>query len=229
MTQESKINIDPSWKNVVKWGGLSLSVAGAIAGLFIISVLISQQTLPLPAKDTLENPAIPFYLFLSVAVGELLLMPGAFALYFTIKDIKKAPAFIACAFMLLCVPMFLASRGFIFAIAQISDNYLVTTNETMRAAYIAATELAIETQSMYSTMALISLCVASIIIGLVIRKGILGKYIGYLVITAGVLTLFSPFVVMMGIPLIIPFIGLILMGYWQIVIGARLFKLGKDV
>ena len=29
-------SIDPSWKGVIKWGGLSLLVAGAIAVLFFV-------------------------------------------------------------------------------------------------------------------------------------------------------------------------------------------------
>jgi hypothetical protein len=49
---------------------------------------------------------------------------------------------------------------------------------------------------------------------------------GALVMTAGVLSFFSPFAVMMHIPLMIPFSGLVLMGVWQVVAGLRLFRLG---
>jgi cellulose synthase/poly-beta-1,6-N-acetylglucosamine synthase-like glycosyltransferase len=99
----------------------------------------------------------------------------------------------------------------------------------MKAAYLASAELAIETQNMYATMGLTLLSVASIMIGLVMLKGVFGKHIGYVAIVAGVLSLFSPFGVMLGIPVIIPFIGLVLMAVWQIVVGAKLYKLSKDV
>ena len=66
-------------------------------------------------------------------------------------------------------------------------------------------------------------------IGLVMLEGVFGKRIGYVVILAGILTLFSPFGVILGIPIIIPFIGLILTAVWQLVVGAKLYKLGKDV
>lgn len=227
--KEQGLNTDLSWKRVMKWGGFSLFAAGAILVIFILSVFILQQTLPVPAKEALENPGPPTFLFLLATLGEFLLMPGALGLYFALKDVKKAPMLIATAVLVLAVPMFLASRGLIISLSQISGSYLETPSETMKAAYLASAELALETQNMYATMALILLCVASIMIGLVMLKGVFGKLIGYVAIVAGILTFFSPFGVMLGIPVIIPFIGLVLMAVWQIVVGAKLYKLGKDV
>ena len=88
--------------------------------------------------------------------------------------------------------------------------------------------LAIETQNIYATMALTLLCVASIIIGVVMLKGGFGKRVGYLAMAAGVLTLFAPFGVIIGVPIIIPFAGLVLTAIWQLVVGARLYRLGRD-
>ncbi|WP_445475646.1 hypothetical protein ACT9XH_02580 [Methanococcoides methylutens] len=96
----------------------------------------------------------------------------------------------------------------------------------MKAAYLASAELAIETQSIYAYMGLILLSVASIIIGLVMLKGLFGKLIGYPVIFAGIWTLFTPFGVILELPFIIPFMSLILGATWQIVVGAKLYKLG---
>ncbi len=229
MTKEKGFNIDPSWKGVIKWGGFSLFAAGFILVIFVLSVFIMQQTLPLPAEEVLENPAGPTLLFLLAAIGELLLMPGALGLYFSLKDVKRTPMFIATGLWLVAVPMFLASRGLIISLSQISARYMDTTNATIKAAYLASAELALETQNIYAAMGLILLCVASIIIGLVMLKGVFGKRIGYLVIVAGILTLFSPFGVILGVPIIIPFIGLMLTAVWQLVVGVKLYKLGKDV
>jgi hypothetical protein len=228
MTKEKEFSIDPSWKGVIKWGGLSLLVAGIVLVLFVLSVLVMQQTLPLPAKEALEDPVPPTTLFILAAIGELLLLPGGLALYFSLKNVKKTPMFIATALWLVATPMFLASRGLIISLSQISGRYLNTNDEVMRAAYLASAELAIETQNIYAAMGLILLSVASIIVGLVMLKGLFGKRIGYVAIAAGILSLTSPFAVMMGVPIIIPFIGLVLMAYWQIVIGVKLFKLGID-
>jgi len=170
MTKEKGFDKDPSWKGVIKWGGLSLFVSGFVPIIFILSIFITQQTMPVPAKEALENPALPTNLFLLAAIGELLLLPAGLALYFSLKDVKKTPMFMATGLWLLAVPMFLASRGLIISLSQISARYMATTNATMKAAYLASAELALETQNIYAMMGLIFLAVASIIIGLVMLK-----------------------------------------------------------
>ena len=230
MTKEKELYIDPSWKGVIKWGGLSLFAAAFILVIFVFLVFITQQTLPVPAEEILEDPTGPTLLFLLAAIGELLLLPGGLALYFSLKDVKKAPMFIATGFWVVGVPMFLASRGLILALTQLSGRYINTTSETMQAAYLASAELALEIQNIYATMGVtLVLCVAPIIIGLVMLKGVFGKRIGYLVIAAGILTLFTPFGVILSVPIILPFIGLALTAVWQLVVGIKLYKLGKDV
>ena len=225
-------SIDPSWKGVIKWGGLSLLVAGAIAVLFFVLVVATQQTLPVPAKEALEDPFGPSALFTLTIIGEVVLLPSVLGLYFALRDVKKTPMFIATALWVLCVPMFLASRGQILAISQISGRYLATTDEAMRASYLASAELALETQNLYAMMGLILLSVASIIIGIVMLKGkeVFGKRIGYVVIGAGAFTLFGAIsVTVEEVPIIFPVIGVILSAIWQFYIGFKLYKMGKEV
>jgi len=229
MTKEKEFNIDPSWKGVIKWGELSLFAAAFILIIFVLSVFVMQKTLPVPAEEILEDPVGPTLLFLLAGIGELLLLPGGVALYFALKDVKKTPMFIATGFWVVGIPMFLASRGQIISLSQISGRYMETTNEAMKAAYLASAEIAIEIQNIYATMGVtLVLCVASTIIGLVMLKGIFGK-IGYLVIAAGILTLFSHFGVILDVSIILPFIGLALTAVWQLVVGAKLYKLGRDI
>ena len=227
MTEERRFEVDPTWRGVVKWGGLSLFGAGAVLVVFVLAVFISQQTLPLRPQEVLEDPLAPTLLFLLTAIGELLLLPAGLGLYFALKDVNKTAMLIATALWLVAPIMFLASRGIIISLSQISDSYLNTTDQTMKAAYLASAELAIETQSIFAYMALIPLAVATVIIGLVILKGDFGKRLGYLLIVAGILTLFTPFGVIMEIPLVISFLGLVLTAVWQLVVGAKLYRLGR--
>lgn len=229
MSGEKEVHIDPSWKGVIKWGGPCLFVAGVILVIFFFSVVVLQQTLPVPAKEALENPLPPTALFLLVAIGELLLLPGALALYFSLKDVKKTPMVIATALLSVSVVMFLASRGLIISLSQISGRYLGTTNEAMKAAYLASAELALETQNIYAIMAVTLLSVATIIIGVVMLEGVFGKRIGYVVIGAGILSIFAPFLVILGFPVILSVVGLFLSASWQMFIGIKLYKLGKDI
>ena len=232
MTNDEKFNTDPSWMGIIKWGGISLFVSGAIALLFFVLVITTKQTLPVPAKEILENPLRPCALFLIVIVGEILLLPSGIALYFSLKNIRKTPMILATAFWVLCVPMFLISRGFIFAISQLSDKYLETSSEILKVSYLASAELALESQNLYAMMGLILLSTASIIMGSVMLKGkeIFGKSIGYIVIGAGTFTFLGAIsVTVEEIPIVFPVIGVIITAIWQFYIGLKLYKMGKKV
>jgi hypothetical protein len=133
---------------------------------------------------------------------------------------------------MLCVPMFLASRGLILAISQLSDRYLEKASKVMKASYLASTELAIETQNLYAMMGLILLSVASIIMGIVMLKGkeVFGKMIGYAVIVAGAFTLAGAIsVIVKEVPIIFLVIGVIMTAVWQFYIGVKLYKMGSEV
>jgi len=229
MTKEKEFKIDPSWKGVIKWGGFSLFAAGFVLVLFILSVFILQPDLPLDAEEVLEDPLAPTYLFLLAAIGELFLLPAALGLYFALKDFNKTNMFMATALWVVAVPVFLASRGLIISLALISGDYKDASTETEKVAYLASAEHAIETQSVLSAMGLILLSVAFIIIGFVMLKGVFGKRIGYLVIVSGIFSIFAPFAVYLEIPDIISFSGLILSIFWELVVGVKLYKMGKEV
>ena len=227
MTTEERFDVDPSWQGVIKWGGLSLFIAGIIVIVFVISVGVFQVTLPLDVKEVLEDPFVPTSLFVMTLVGEFLLFPGFLALYFTLRDNDRTKMFLATALGTLSVIMFFASRGLIISLGQISGRYLDTTDPTMKAAYLAAAEIAERTQNVYSTMALIFLSLASLLVGLVMLKGkSFSKPISYIVILSGLFSIFTPFAVNLGIPIVISLIGLILMLIWQVLVGIRLYKLG---
>ena len=230
LKKDKSVYIDPSWRGVVKWGGLSLLASAAIALLFFVLVFATQQTIPVPAEETLEEPLGPTVLFTLTIIGEALLLPSGLALYFCLKGVRKTAMFMATALWVLCVPMFLASRGQIIAISQISSRYLDTTDETMRASYLASAELALETQNLYAMMGLVLLSVASIIIGTVMLKGkeVFGARIGYVVIGAGAFTLFGAITVITAVPIIFPIIGVILTAVWQFYIGFKRFRLGQS-
>jgi hypothetical protein len=230
MTEEKGLNVDPSWKGIIKWGGFSLFIAGVIVIIFIIGIGAFQVTLPLDPEEVLEDPFVPISLFTITLIGEFLLFPGFLALYFTLRDDDRVKMFMATAIGTFSVVMFLASRGLILSILRVSGSYKDAATESGKAAYLAATEVALQTQDVYATMALIFLSLAAILIGLVMLKGkIFSKRIGYIAILSGIFTIFTPFQVNLGIPLVISLIGLVLMMVWQILVGIQLYKLGQDV
>jgi hypothetical protein len=229
MTNEEKSAIDPSWKGVYKVSGLALFAAGAIIVVFLLSVFIMRVPLPDTPQPFLENPMPPVILFGLAALGEFLLMPGVLGLYLLLKDVKKAQMLMGTAVWLAAIPMFLVSRGQIISLLPISASYTATTNEIMKAAYVASVELAIDAANVYIAMALALLGVGFVIIGLVMLKGVFGKGTGYLVIVAGILILLGTFGVLLEVLAILTLFGLVLTAVWQLIVGARLYKLGKDV
>jgi hypothetical protein len=174
----------------------------------------------------LDNPVPAVPLFALAAFGELLLMPGVLGLYYSLKDAKKTHMLMATALWLVAVISFLVSRGQILSILPISGSYQATTSETLRAAYLVSTEHALELGNVFAEMALMFFSVSSIIIGLVMLKGVFGRGISYLVIVAGAFTFLGTMGVLLPFLTYLTPVGLVLSAVWQIVIGIKLYRLG---
>ena len=56
MNNENVINIDPSWKGVVRWGGLSLIGAVVVVVLFIVLVFSLRLTIPPSPGGSSQRP-----------------------------------------------------------------------------------------------------------------------------------------------------------------------------
>jgi len=207
-------------------GGLSLFAAGFVVFLFFLALLILQTSPTLTPEMVLDNPVPPASLYVLAAFGELLLMPGVLGLYCSLKNVKKTHMLVATALWLVAVISFLISRSQIIALLPISGSYQATTSETMRAAYLVSAEHAIELGNVFAEMALMFLAVSSVIIGLVMRKGVFSKGISSLVTIAGILTLLGTMGILLEPLTILTVFGLVLSAVWQIAVGIKLYKLG---
>ena len=215
----------PSWDGVVRWGGWSLFAAAALLVVFVVGVAITGQELPVPAEEALDSPGTATALFVVAALGEVLLAPGAIALYLALKETDRTRMLLATVLLLLATPMFLASRGPIISMSQLSDSHQGATDEAARSSYLAAAEFGIDLQNTYSTMAVILLSVGSIIAGTVmLTSGMFGRPIAYVTIAAGVCSTFTPFIVIMGGPVGIAFVGLALGAVWPLGVGLKLAR-----
>ena len=125
----------------------------------------------------------------------------------------------------MAVISFLISRTQIIALAPISSSYQAVSSESLRSAYLVSTEHAIELSSAFAEIALMLFAISSIIIGLVMLKGVFGKGIGYLVIISGTLTLLGTLGVILEPLTILTLFGLVLSAVWQIIVGFKLIKL----
>ena len=216
---------DRSWGGVIRWGGWSLFGAAILLVVFVVLVVATGQELPVPPEQALDNPATPTSLFIIAVIGEVLLAPGGLALYHTLKRVDRTRMVFATTFWLLATPVFVASRGPIISLARVSGTYKDATDEATKAGYLAAADLGIEIQNTYSTMAVILLSVASILVGTVmLTSNIFGRPIAYITIAAGIASVFAPFLIMAGTPEAVGIIGLALGAVWQLIIGYRLAR-----
>ena len=222
------MTVDQSWKRVYRLGGFSLFAGGAILVIFLLSVFIFRVALPLTPQAVLENPMPPVTLYLLAALGELLLLPAALGLYLSLKDVNKNYMLIAAASWLVAVTMYLVSRGQIISLLPISGRYAAATSEAMRAAYLVSADQTIEVANIYGNMALMFHQVGTIIMGLVMLKGVYGRRTGYFVTVVGTMTFIGTFGIVLRPLSFLTLFGLMLTAVWQIVVGVKLYKLGTE-
>lgn len=218
-------DVDPSWKGLYRAGGLSLFVGGAILITFLLSVFIFRIDLPLTPQAVLEEPMQPVILYLAAAIGELLLLPGALGLYLSLKDVDKNRMLMAAAFWFVAVALYLVSRGQIISLLPVSGRYAAASGEALRAAYLVSADRALEVANIYGNMALMLHQIGAILTGLTMMKGVYGRRTARLVTVAGAMTFIGTFgIVLMPLSLFTLF-GLMLTAVWQLIVGARLYKL----
>lgn len=218
--------VDTGWKPIVRWGGLCLFIAGLICLLYIISQVALGVTIPLDAEEILEDPLAPTSLFMMAIFGEFMLFPGFLALFFAFRKFDREKMLVATALGGFSVAMFMVSRSLIISLSLVSDNYHDAATESLQAAYLASAEMSLWTQHVLSTLALIFLSIASIVAGVVmVRSGVLGRWIGYVAIVSGICTVLTPFQALGGM-IAVAFLGLVLMLIWQFTVGIKLFRLG---
>jgi len=220
------MTVDQTWKGVYKSGGFSLLAGGVILIIFLLSVFIFRVDLPLTPRAVLENPVPPVTLYLGAALGEFLLIPAALGLYLSLKDIDKNRMLIAAATWFVAVTMYLVSRGQIMSLLPMSRSYMPISSDFTRTAYLVSAEHAIEVANIYGNLALMLHQVGAIITGLVMLKGVYGRRTGYLVTIAGSMTFIGTFGIVLRPLSLFTLFGLMLTGVWQMIVGAKLYRLG---
>ncbi len=194
-----------------------------------LNLFIFRVTLPLTPQAVLENPRPPVTLYLLAALGELLLLPAALALYLSLKDVNKNYMLIAAASWSIAVAMYLVSRGQILSLLPIGSGYAAATSEPVKAAHLVSAAQVIEVANIYGNMALMLHQAGSVLMGLVMLKGIYGRRTGYLVTIVATMTFIGTFGVVLRPLSFLTLFGLMLTAVWQIIVGVKLYKLGQAV
>jgi len=230
----SIVAVDPKWKGLYRIGGISMITAGPV---FIILAAFAIALAPslastdaalknLASQATLLQGDIGFAI-----LSDLLVIPAALALYFALKGLNKNAMTVAAGLLGLFVILDLGlSLPNFLQLTTISQNYLAATSDAQRSTYVASMN------NLFSLLSLVSpICafmvpsIGSLIASLVMHRGIFTRHVAYVGVFA------SAAGILVGLSILLPplanldLIYLPLFGIWFMLVGFRLYGLGKEL
>jgi hypothetical protein len=232
MTTNPIETIDISWKGLYKWGGVS-ALLTAVLYIIGISLAIAMGTQPsggeavlkwLSAQTTLAYSTYGVFLLADVAS-----IPWVLALYLVLKGINKNAMLAAIGFEALYLALDLGVTNVsMVSLIGLSQNYAAAISDVQRAAYVATANSALAAYTLGSAIydgVLPS--IMALIVGLVMLKGIFRRIVAYLGIVGGIFGLVSAMSVFAPAFSILSLVVLVLAPIWLLLIGYRLYGLGK--
>ncbi len=218
------MSVDSSWKGVYKAAGISLIIAGVlfIIGLLAFSVLGSAATTGKELLQSLSGKDLFFRVAIgSFALATALFIPGILGLYLALKELGKTYALIASVTALVATAVSLTSIFVFYAAPTLSSDYYAATADAQKAAYIATADLLLSVVNASFIVTGLLFAAATILISILMLRGVFGKGVGYLGLIAG----------LVGIPGSLPAVAIIflistiLFAVWFIAVGWKLYKL----
>jgi hypothetical protein len=224
---------DPGWKRMYRLGAIA-AFALVIGYLIIIALYIPVYPFPDTGQAMLEylngNSSVWWAIIGLSALTDFLYALIAFSLYQALKGINRDAMVVATGLKWLFVVLELAIAWPNYVVLlTLSESYAAATTDLQRASYVASANYA--TAMLNSKLGFYSILVpalGTLLIGLVMRKGIFNKATAYLGVIAGVLGIVSvvgPLFVSALDPTII--LTSLLTTVWFLLIGLRLYKLGR--
>ena len=193
----------------------------------MILLTLPQGTMGAEALRVVAERSLVFRIINGIfATVAVLFVAGMLALFFSLKDVKRAHMMIATAFFAVAVGLFLGSTVVEYSLVRLSEAYLSATSDAQRAAYVATWELAGGVSGAGETLGQVLFSVSLIIVSSVMLKarGIFSKAAAYLSIVAGIVGLVA------SIPLppleIVSLASNIILAAWFLLVGYDLYKLG---
>jgi hypothetical protein len=228
--------VDTSWKGLYKWGGVSALLVGVIYLIAIVSAL----GLGVPSSSTGEGVLKWFsgqttfaYTFYGLSiVTDVLAVPVVLALYLALKGVNKNAMLAATGFggLFLALDLGVTLITWI-ALITLSQNYAVATSDVQRAAYLATADYAVGITSVSATVyGSLIFAIWPLITSLVMLKGVFSKATAYVGIVGSIvsfvygITVFVPYSSSLAVILVIEFILIVI---WLLLVGYRLYRLGK--
>jgi len=226
--------VDPDGKWLYRAGGISALLLG-IGYIVTIPLYVQAGAPPSGGEARLQYLAgktTVWWAILGLSVlTDFLFVPVALALYRALKGVNRNAMLVATAFVGLFVALDLAVTWPNYAaLIALSGDYAAATNDTQRAAYVAAANYAsaVLESTLEGVYSIATLSVGILMIGLVMLKGAFGKGTAYLGVATGILGVVSVagpfFVSTVGVAIIV---ASVLTTVWVLFVGHRLYRLGR--
>jgi len=232
MTGPPPAVVDPSWKGLYRWGGVSALVTAVLFAVGIgLGIALGAQ--PSGVEDVLgwlgRQTTLAYATYGTFILADVATIPWALALYFALKGINKNAMLAAVGFEGLYLALDLGVvQASMISLIGLSQNYAAAVSDIQRAAYVAAAN------SAFGTHALGLLFyggvfpgIMTVITGLVMLKGVFRKIVASLGIIGGILELVSTLSIFASVFSILALATLILAPIWLLLVGYRLYSLGK--
>jgi hypothetical protein len=222
--------VDPDWKGLYRYGGVLLMISGILT--FILIAMLSPLASALTSSDAaLKNFAGQAQLAQVTlgldALASLILVPPVLALYLALKGVNRNAMLVATVFQGIFIVLHLVITPTALSLITISQNYVAATSDAQRAAYVAAMNVAFATYNVGEVFVFSAAGIGLAITGFVMVKGIFGRAAGYLGLVAGILCMVQLFAFLVPALDVVTVLFVVLFGIWSVLVGFRLFRLGR--
>jgi hypothetical protein len=234
ITDQSGGLLNPNRNLLYQMSGISAIIL-VISYVIITTVYAIGGALPIGGEEWLKHligHAAEWWTILGLSVlTDFLLIPVAFALYDTLKEVNRNAMFAGAGFLILFVVLDLAVTWPNYStLITLSNKYAVATNDAQRAIYTAAANYAsaVLSSSLFAVYVILVPSIGILITGLVMLGGTFSKATAYLGVLTGILGIVSVvgpiFISALGRTVIITSI---LTTIWLFFVGNRLIRLSK--
>lgn len=227
--------VDPKWKGMYRLGGLSAFLL-VVGYLILIALFVPVYPPPSDGQAMLEyldGKTTVWWAIIGVsALTDILYAAIAFSLYLALKGINRDAMLVATGFKWLFVVLELAISWPIYAgLISLSGSYAEAATVAQREAYAATASYAtgVLDSTVLAVYTIVFPAIGTLLIGLVMRKGVFSKTTAYLGVVGGILGIVSvvePLFVDALKPTII--FASLLYTVWYLLVGFRLYRLGQQ-
>jgi hypothetical protein len=216
---------------------------GAISAIavsigYVVIIVLFMLVYPFPDEaqamlEYLDEKTTIWWAIIGLSVlTDFLYVFIAFSLYQALKGIDRNTMVVATGFKWLFVVLELAIGWTNFAVLiTLSDSYAAATTDVQRAAYVASANYAttVLNSTLSEVYSILVPALGTLLIGLVMRKGLFNKGTAYLGVVAGVLGIVAvvgPLFTSALNPVIV--LTSLLTSVWFLLVGFRLYRLGQQ-